>query len=203
MEKVKKEFELPVVTDVHSPHEAMAAGQVCDVLQIPAFLSRQTDLLLAAAHTGRVVKVKKGQFMAPLDMKNVVEKIESTGNQKILLTDRGTSFGYNNLVSDMRGIPLMQSLGVPVCFDATHSVQLPGGHGASSGGERQFVETLARSAVAAGCDAIFLETHPDPTSAKSDKDSQIPHAELEEMLRTLQRLYAAVHLKVAEEAAHV
>ena len=193
MERVKKEFNIPVVTDVHSPHEALAAGQVCDVLQIPAFLCRQTDLLLAAGHTGKVVQVKKGQFMAPYDMKNVVDKIASTGNKKIILTDRGTSFGYNNLVSDMRSIPIMRALGCPVCFDATHSVQLPGGHGTSSGGQREFVETLAKSAVAAGADVIFLESHADPSQAKSDKDSQIPFDELEPLLLLLKEIYAVVH----------
>jgi len=192
LERVKREFDLPIVTDVHTPKEALAAGQVCDVLQIPAFLCRQTDLLLAAAHTGKVVKVKKGQFMAPWDMKNVVEKIESTGNKKIILTDRGTSFGYNNLVSDMRAIPIMQSFGYPVCFDATHSVQLPGGHGTSSGGQREFVETLSKSAIAAGCDALFLETHPDPSVAMSDKDSQVPFDQLEELLVKLLRIAEAV-----------
>ena len=192
LERVKKEFDLPVVTDVHSPREVLAAAEVCDVLQIPAFLSRQTDLIVAAGQTGKVVKVKKGQFLAPWDMQNVVEKIASTGNKKIILTDRGTSFGYNNLVSDMRSIPIMQGFGYPVCFDATHSVQLPGGNGSSSGGERHFVETLAKAAVAAGCDSVFIEAHPDPTRAKSDKDSQIPFAELETLLRTLQRISTVV-----------
>lgn len=188
LERVKKEFGIPVVTDIHSPMEALAASQVCDVLQIPAFLCRQTDLIVAAGHTGKVVKVKKGQFLAPWDMKNVVEKIASTGNHNIILTDRGTCFGYNNLVSDMRGIPIMQDLGYPVCFDATHSVQLPGGKGSSSGGQKQFVETLAKSAVAAGCDCIYLEAHPDPANAKSDPDSQIPFDELEGLLRQLIRI---------------
>lgn len=200
LERVKKEFDLPIVTDVHTPKEALAAGQVCDVLQIPAFLCRQTDLLLAAAHTGKIVKVKKGQFMAPWDMKNVVEKIESTGNKKIILTDRGTSFGYNNLVSDMRAIPIMQSFGYPVCFDATHSVQLPGGHGTSSGGQREFVETLAKAAIAAGADALFLEAHPDPSVAMSDKDSQVPFDQLEELLVKLLRIAEAVR---SEEVSHV
>ena len=172
LEKVKREFDIPIVTDIHTPREALAAADVCDVLQIPAFLCRQTDLVLAAGQTGRVVKVKKGQFMAPWDMKNVVDKIRSTGNEKIIFTERGTSFGYNNLVSDMRSIPLMQEYGFPVCFDATHSVQLPGGHGTSSGGQRQFVETLAKAAVAAGCDCVFLEAHPDPhPSAKRPRFS--------------------------------
>jgi len=200
LEKVKKEFHLPVVTDVHTPQEALAAAHVCDVLQIPAFLCRQTDLLLAAAQTGKVVKVKKGQFMAPWDMKNVVEKILSLGNQNILLTDRGTSFGYNNLVSDMRSIPIMQQFGFPVCFDATHSVQLPGGKGASSGGQREFVETLAKAAVAAGCDCLYMESHPDPERAKSDKDSQIPLEDLENLLIVLKRIHGAVNL---EEVASV
>lgn len=200
LEKIKNEFQIPVLTDVHTPHEAMAAGQVCDVLQIPAFLCRQTDLLLAASHTGKVVKVKKGQFMAPWDMKNVVEKILSTGNDQILLTDRGTCFGYNNLVSDMRAIPLMQSFGFPVCFDATHSVQIPGGHGTSSGGQREFVPILAKAAVAAGADCLFMESHPCPKEALSDKDSQIPLAELENLLMILQDIFHLIHLK---EEAHV
>ena len=200
LERVKKEFHIPIVTDVHTPHEALAASQVCDVLQIPAFLCRQTDLIVAAGHTGKVVKVKKGQFMAPWDMQNVVEKIASTGNKKILLTDRGTCFGYNNLVSDMRSIPIMQGLGYPVCYDATHSVQLPGGKGTSSGGQREFVETLAKSAIAAGCDCIYLEAHPNPAEAKSDKDSQIPFDQLEKLLRKLLRISEAVRI---EEEAYV
>lgn len=195
LEKVKKEFEIPVITDVHSPHEALAASQVCDVLQIPAFLCRQTDLLLAAGQTGRAVNIKKGQFMAPWDMENVVEKLQSTGNQKIILTDRGTSFGYNNLVSDMRGIPIMQSFGYPVCFDATHSVQLPGGNGKTSGGQRQFVETLAKSAVAAGADLLFLEAHHNPSEAQSDRGSQIPFSDLERLLRQVIRIHEALQEK--------
>lgn len=193
LEKIKKEFNVPVVTDVHSPKEAIAAAEVCDVLQIPAFLCRQTDLILAAAHTGKVVKVKKGQFLAPWDMQNVVEKIESTGNKQILLTDRGTSFGYNNLVSDMRAIPIMQELGYPVCFDATHSVMLPGGRGTASGGQREFVPTLAKAAIAAGADALFIETHPNPSEAMSDKETQIPLHELESLLTHLKRLFEVVH----------
>ncbi|MDN3505946.1 MAG: 3-deoxy-8-phosphooctulonate synthase [Simkaniaceae bacterium] len=200
LERVKKEFDVPVVTDVHSPMEALSAAQVCDVLQIPAFLSRQTDLIVAAGQTGRVVKVKKGQFMAPWDMKPVVEKIESTGNKKIILTDRGTSFGYNNLVSDMRAIPIMHSLGYPVCYDATHSVQLPGGRGSSSGGQREFVETLAKSAIAAGANCLFLEAHQNPSEAMSDKESQIPFDELEKLLKTLLRISRAVR---EEDSAYV
>jgi len=194
LERVKNQFDLPVLTDIHTVEEARAAGQVCDVLQIPAFLSRQTDLVAAAAETGRVVNVKKGQFMAPWDMKNVVEKIESMGNQKIILTDRGTSFGYNNLVCDMRGIPAMQEFGYPVCFDATHAVQLPGGNGTSSGGQRQFIAVLARAAVAAGCDAVFIEAHPNPAEAKSDRETQLPLDQLEDLLVQLKRIHSCLEV---------
>ncbi|MBA3237912.1 MAG: 3-deoxy-8-phosphooctulonate synthase [Parachlamydiaceae bacterium] len=193
LEKIKREFDLPVLTDVHTPEDAKSAGQVCDILQIPAFLCRQTDLLIAAALTGVVVNVKKGQFMAPWDMKNAVEKIQEHGNPNIILTDRGATFGYNNLVSDMRGIPIMQRCGVPVCFDATHSVQLPGGQGAGSGGQREFIEILAKASIAAGADCLFMETHPDPANAKSDKDSVIAFKELPSLLRKLKRLYEVVH----------
>ncbi len=192
LEKIKTELDLPVLTDVHSPEEATEAGKICDVIQIPAFLCRQTDLILAAGQSGAVVAVKKGQFMAPWDMKNVVEKILSTGNEQIILTDRGTSFGYNNLVSDMRGIPLMQKLGFPVCFDASHSVQLPGGHGTSSGGQREFIPTLARSSIAAGCDCLFIESHPNPSQAKSDKDSVYPFSELPTLLKQLKQLHELI-----------
>lgn len=197
LERVKKEFELPVLTDVHTVEEAKAAAEVCDVLQIPAFLCRQTDLIAAAAETGRVVNVKKGQFMSPWDMKNVVEKIESMGNQNIVLTDRGTSFGYNNLVCDMRAIPVMQEFGYPVCFDATHAVQLPGGNGTSSGGQRQFICVLARAAVAAGADMVFIEAHANPAEAKSDKETQLPLGQLEELLTQLKRIRSSL------EAANV
>lgn len=189
LERVKTELEIPVLTDVHSPREATAAGEVVDVLQIPAFLCRQTDLLVAAGNTGKPVNVKKGQFMAPWDMQNVIDKVLSTGNNKIILTDRGTSFGYNNLVSDMRSIAIMQGMGYPVCFDATHSVQLPGGHGTSSGGQREHVPLLARAAVAAGCVCLFMESHPDPSQAKSDKDSMLPFEELPFLLRQLDGIY--------------
>ncbi len=192
LEKVKKEFNIPVITDVHSPEEAKAAGSVCDILQIPAFLCRQTDLIVAAAETGCIINVKKGQFMAPWDMGNVVQKILSTGNEKILLTDRGSTFGYNNLVSDMRSIPIMQKFGFPVCFDATHSVQLPGGNGSSSGGQREFIPTLAKAAVAAGCNCLFIESHPDPSKALSDKDSVVPFSALPGLLKTLKKLYEVV-----------
>lgn len=192
LERIKKEFNVPVLTDVHSPEEAAAAGQVCDILQIPAFLCRQTDLIEAAAKTGAAINVKKGQFMAPWDMKNVVEKILAAGNEKIILTDRGTSLGYNNLVSDMRAIPIMQGFGFPVCFDASHSVQIPGGNGSSSGGQREFIKPLARSAIAAGCNCIFIESHPNPSLAKSDKDSVYPFSELPQLLKEIHQLYLLI-----------
>jgi 2-dehydro-3-deoxyphosphooctonate aldolase (KDO 8-P synthase) len=192
LERVKREFDIPVLTDVHSPEEAIAAGQVCDILQIPAFLCRQTDLIVAAAKTGAVINVKKGQFMAPWDMHNVVEKILAAGNEKIILTDRGTTFGYNNLVSDMRTIPIMQKLGFPVCFDASHSVQIPGGLGNASGGQREFIPVLTRAAIAAGCNCLFIESHPDPTIAKSDKDSVYPLSELPQLLTEILQIYHLV-----------
>lgn len=192
LEKVRKEFDVPLVTDVHSPEEAKAVGEVCDVIQIPAFLCRQTDLIFSAAQTGAVVKVKKGQFMAPWDMKNVIEKIVSCHNENIILTDRGTSFGYNNLVVDMRGIQIMKELGFPVCFDASHAVQIPGGNGTSSGGQRQYLSSLAKAAIAAGANALFLEAHTDPSQAKSDKDSVWPIDQLEELLIQVKRVYEAV-----------
>lgn len=192
LQKVKEEFNIPVLTDVHSPEEAIAAGQICDILQIPAFLCRQTDLIIAAAQTGAVINVKKGQFMAPWDMHNVVEKIITAGNEKIILTDRGTTFGYNNLVSDMRTIPIMQKFGFPVCYDASHSVQIPGGLGNASGGQREFIPTLARSAIAAGCNCLFIESHPDPAAAKSDKDSVYPLFELPKLLSELLQIYHLV-----------
>ncbi len=192
LERVKKEFNIAVLTDVHSPEEATSAGEVCDILQIPAFLCRQTDLIVAAAQTGAVINVKKGQFMAPWDMQNVVDKITAAGNEKIILTDRGTSFGYNNLVSDMRTIPIMQGFGFPVCFDASHSVQIPGGLGTSSGGKREFIPTLSRSAIAAGCNCLFIESHPNPPLAKSDKDSVFPFSELPKLLTELNQLYSLV-----------
>jgi 2-dehydro-3-deoxyphosphooctonate aldolase (KDO 8-P synthase) len=192
LKRVKEEVGVPVLTDVHSPEEAIEAGRVCDIIQIPAFLCRQTDLILAAASTGAVVNVKKGQFMAPWDMKNVVEKILSTGNEKIILTDRGTTFGYNNLVSDMRGIPLMKQMGFPVCFDASHSVQIPGGHGNASGGQREFIPTLSRASIASGANCLFIESHPDPAHAKSDKDSVYPFSHLPQLLKELKQLHALV-----------
>jgi len=193
LRKIKEEFEVPLLTDIHNVEEAARAADVVDVLQIPAFLCRQTDLLVAAGKTGRAVNVKKGQFMAPWDMGNAVEKIESTDNRKILLTDRGASFGYNNLVSDMRAIPIMQRFGYPVVFDATHSVQLPGGAGKTSSGQREFVSPLARAAVAAGCDGLFLEVHPDPDHAPSDGPNMVPLKELPALLKQVKRIYEAIH----------
>ncbi len=168
LERVRDEFDLPVLSDVHSTEEIHSAAEVLDVIQIPAFLCRQTDLLSAAARTGKPLNIKKGQFLAPWDMKNVVEKVIDSGNDRILLTERGASFGYNNLVVDFRSIPIMQQTGCPVIFDATHSVQLPGGEGTRSGGQREYAPVLARAAVAAGADGVFLETHPDPDHALCD-----------------------------------
>ncbi len=182
---VKKETGLPILTDVHTPEEAERAAEVADVLQIPAFLCRQTDLLLRAARTGAVVNVKKGQFLSPQEMRNVAEKLASTGNKKILLTERGTFFGYNALVNDFRSIPIMKEFGYPVIFDATHSVQQPGGRGTSSGGDRRFVETLASAAVAAGADGVFMEVHEDPDHAPSDGPNMVKLKDLEALLDKL------------------
>ncbi|MBE7637547.1 3-deoxy-8-phosphooctulonate synthase [Sneathiella sp. P13V-1] len=185
-EKIKKEFGIPVLTDVHEPGQCAEVASVADVLQIPAFLCRQTDLLVAAAKTGKVVNVKKGQFLAPWDMKHVANKISESGNENIMLTDRGTSFGYNTLVSDMRGLPTMAETGYPVVFDATHSVQQPGGKGATSGGQREFVPVVARAAVAVGVAMVFMETHEDPDNAPSDGPNMVPIDEMEDLLVTLQ-----------------
>ena len=174
LRRVKSDLNIPVLSDVHRLAEVSAAAKVLDIIQIPAFLCRQTDLLLAVARTQKPVNVKKGQFLAPWDMKNVVAKLHSTGNRRVLLTDRGASFGYNNLVADMRSIKLMQDLGCPVVFDATHSVQLPGGAGSSSAGQREFAPVLAKAAVAAGADAIFLEVHPRPDQALCDGPNSLP-----------------------------
>jgi 2-dehydro-3-deoxyphosphooctonate aldolase (KDO 8-P synthase) len=179
---VREKFGCPVLTDVHLPDQCAPAAEAVDVLQIPAFLCRQTDLLLAAGETGRAINVKKGQFLAPWDMKNVVAKIASTGNLNTLLCDRGTSFGYNTLVSDFRGLPVMAETGQPVVFDATHSVQQPGGQGATSGGQRQFVPVLARAAMAVGVAAVFMETHENPDAAPSDGPNMVPLDKLEPLL---------------------
>jgi 2-dehydro-3-deoxyphosphooctonate aldolase (KDO 8-P synthase) len=168
LQKVKEKFEVLILSDIHSVNEIEKAADVLDVIQIPAFLCRQTDIIVAASKTGKPVNIKKGQFLAPLDIKNIIEKFTSTGNHSLLVTERGTSFGYNNLVVDMRSIPIMQGFGFPVIYDATHSVQLPGGLGNCSGGQREFIEPLGRAAVAAGCDAVFMEVHEDPNSALCD-----------------------------------
>ncbi len=187
---VKQATGLPVTTDVHEVHQAAPAAEVCDVLQIPAFLARQTDLIEAAGRTGRVVNVKKGQFMAPWDMKNVVAKLAEVGNRRVLLTERGTTFGYGMLVNDLRAVPWMQETGAPVIFDATHSVQTPGALGDRTGGDRRMAPVLARAAVAAGCDGVFVETHPDPDRAPSDGPNMIPLAELPALVRTCLRVRA-------------
>ncbi len=192
LSKVRREFDLPIVTDVHNESQAKAAGEVCDMIQIPAFLCRQTDLVVAAAATQTVVSVKKGQFMAPWDMSNVVEKIVNEGNDKIILIERGATFGYNNLVSDMRSIPIMKSFGYPVCFDATHSAQLPGGLGASTGGQREFIPILARAAIAAGANCLFMECHPEPSKSKSDAATIYDIHQLPKLLDQLEKLYALV-----------
>jgi 2-dehydro-3-deoxyphosphooctonate aldolase (KDO 8-P synthase) len=188
LQRIKADLSVPVLTDIHDVSQAAPAGEVCDILQIPAFLARQTDLLVAAGKTGRIVNVKKPQFAAPGDMANVVEKLISTGTEKIILTERGASFGYNNLVVDMRSIPILKAFGYPVVFDATHSVQLPGGQGTASGGQPQFIETLARAAVAAGVDGVFLETHENPKEALSDGANALPLKELPGLLARLKEL---------------
>jgi 2-dehydro-3-deoxyphosphooctonate aldolase (KDO 8-P synthase) len=189
---IKTELSVPVLTDIHEAAQAVPAAEVCDVLQIPAFLSRQTDLLVAAAKTGRIVNVKKAQFLSPWDMSNVVEKIASAGNKQIVVTERGASFGYNNLVVDMRSFPVMRKLGYPVVYDVTHSVQLPGGQGHASGGQPEFIETLARAGVAAGVDGIFLETHDHPEAALSDGANALPLSQLAGLLAKLKELSALV-----------
>jgi 2-dehydro-3-deoxyphosphooctonate aldolase (KDO 8-P synthase) len=188
LETVKRKTGLPVTTDVHESQQAAAVGQVCDLLQIPAFLARQTDLLVAAARTGRAVNVKKGQFLAPWDMRHVVGKLEAAGCRNVLLCERGTFFGYGRLVNDMRSIPQMQALGAPVIFDATHSVQEPGGLGKTTGGNRAMVEPLARGAVALGVDGLFFETHPEPDKSPSDGPNMVPLAEVGGMLERMVRI---------------
>ncbi len=184
---IRAKFGIPVLTDVHDAAQCAPAAEAVDVLQIPAFLCRQTDLLLAAGHTGRAINVKKGQFLAPWDMRNVAAKIASTGNERILLTERGASFGYNTLVSDLRALPIMAQTGYPVVFDATHSVQQPGGQGTASGGQREFAPILARAALAVGCAAVFIECHPDPDHAPSDGPNMIRLAEMPALLARLQQ----------------
>lgn len=188
LSKIRDEFGCPVLTDVHETHHCAMAAEAVDVLQIPAFLCRQTDLLLAAGETGKTINIKKGQFLAPWDMDNVAAKIASTGNDKIMLCDRGTSFGYNTLVSDFRGLPRMAETGYPVCFDATHSVQQPGGNGTSTGGDRTMVPPLARAAVAVGVACLFIETHEDPDNAPSDGPNMVRIEDLAGLLSTLRAL---------------
>jgi 2-dehydro-3-deoxyphosphooctonate aldolase (KDO 8-P synthase) len=184
-DKIRKDLDIPVLTDVHTPEQCKIVSKHVDVLQIPAFLCRQTDLLVSAAKTGKVINVKKGQFLAPWDMMNVTKKIEESGNKNILVTERGASFGYNTLVSDMRSLPIMAKNGYPVVFDATHSVQQPGGRGDKSGGEREFVEYLARAAIAVGVAAVFIETHPDPDNAPSDGPNMVPLLKMPSLLKQL------------------
>ena len=184
-DKIKKEINIPVLTDIHSAEQCAVVSDHVDVLQIPAFLCRQTDLLIAAAKTGKIINVKKGQFLAPWDMANVIKKIEDSGNKKILITERGATFGYNTLVSDMRSLPIMSKFGFPLVFDATHSVQQPGGMGAKSGGHREFVPHLARAAIAVGVGAIFIETHEDPDNAPSDGPNMVPLKEMKNLLKKL------------------
>ena len=195
LKEVRDSVGVPVLSDVHSADEAARAGEVLDVIQIPAFLCRQTDIILEAARTGKAVNVKKGQFMSPVEMNNVVEKIESEGNRNILLTERGTTFGYNMLVNDFRSIVIMSETGYPVVYDATHSVQMPGGLGASSGGDSRFVLPLSKAAVAAGCDALFVEVHEDPGKAMSDGSNMLKLADLEDFLGQIKGIEEVVRKK--------
>jgi len=190
--KIKKDFDLPIVTDIHSAEQAKIAAEVADILQIPAFLCRQTDLLVAAGETGKIINIKKGQFLAPEQMKPLINKVEDSGNTNITLTDRGTTFGYNNLVSDFRAIPIMQSLGYPVIFDATHSVQLPGAGGECSGGDRRFVPVLAKSAVAAGANGLFFEVHPNPDEALCDGPNMIALDNAESLFKICKDIFEIV-----------
>ncbi len=192
LRKVKDTYGLPICTDIHEAWQAEPAAKVCDILQIPAFLCRQTDLLVAAAKTGKCINIKKAQFLAPWDMGNCLNKVRQSGNDNVMLCERGTSFGYNTLVVDMTGLRVMKDMGVPVIFDATHSVQKPGGNGTSTGGNRQFVEYLAKAAIAVGADGLFMETHPDPDNAQSDGPNMVPLAQMKELLKKLQRVYEAV-----------
>jgi 2-dehydro-3-deoxyphosphooctonate aldolase (KDO 8-P synthase) len=189
---IRQDFKVPVISDVHESYQAEEAGAVLDVLQIPAFLCRQTDLLVAAARTGKAINLKKGQFLSPWDMTNAVNKIRSAGNNNLMLCERGFALGYNNLVVDMRSLPVMRSHGCPVIFDATHSVQLPGGAGSSSGGQREFIPVLARAAVAAGIDGMFMEVHPEPEKALCDGPNHLPLDQVEPLLKTLLRIHSIV-----------
>jgi len=190
--RVKREIGVPIVTDIHEPWQAEKAAEVADILQIPAFLCRQTDLLVAAAKSGKAVNVKKGQFLSPWDARNIVEKLRSAGGEKILLTERGASFGYNNLVVDFRSFPIMRSFGVPVVFDVTHSLQLPGGLGKATGGQSEYIENLARAGVACGLDAVFMEVHDNPAKAPSDGPNQLPLSRLERLLAKLKEIHSII-----------
>jgi len=192
LDKVKKQYNLRIVTDIHEPWQAERVAEVVDIIQIPAFLCRQTDLLVAAAKTGKIINIKKAQFLAPWDMKNVIKKVEESGNNNILLCERGTTFGYNTLVADMTGIVEMKKYGYPVVFDATHSVQKPGGKGTSTGGNREYVEPLAKAAVAAGADALFFEVHPEPDKALSDGPNMVKLERFEDMLKRVIKVYDSV-----------
>lgn len=192
LSELKKEFDVFILSDVHEISEVKAASEVLDVIQIPAFMSRQTNLILEAAKTGKVVNIKKGQFLAPDDVQNIVKKAYSTGNENILITERGTSFGYHNLVVDMRSFDIIHKFGIPVVFDSTHSVQLPGGAGTKSSGQREFVPSLLKAAVAAGCDGIFMETHPDPDNALSDGPNMVPLHKVEDLLKEVLRIKEAL-----------
>ncbi|MEN8257993.1 MAG: 3-deoxy-8-phosphooctulonate synthase [Thermodesulfobacteriota bacterium] len=191
--RIKEEFDVPVISDIHEPNQAAAAAKVLDIIQIPAFLCRQTDLLVAAAKTGKPLSIKKGQFLSPWDMENAVGKVRDSGNDRIMLTERGIMYGYNNLVVDMRALPVMRGLGCPVIYDATHSVQLPGGAGGSSGGQREFIPPLTRAAVAAGIDGLFMEIHPDPDRALCDGPNSMPLGEVEKLLKKLIQIHEVVH----------
>lgn len=193
LQKVKDVYSLPICTDIHEAWQAEPVSKVADIIQIPAFLCRQTDLLVAAAKTGKCINIKKAQFLAPWDMKNCVEKVCQSGNNNVMLCERGTSFGYNTLVVDMTGLRVMKEFEVPVIFDATHSVQKPGGNGSSTGGNRQYVEYLAKAAIAVGVDGLFMETHPDPDNAKSDGPNMVPLGDMKELLIKLKKVYEAVH----------
>jgi 2-dehydro-3-deoxyphosphooctonate aldolase (KDO 8-P synthase) len=191
--QVKAEIGVPVITDIHEPFQADRCADVVDMLQIPAFLCRQTDLLIAAAKTGKAVNVKKGQFLSPWDAKNIVEKLQQAGSEKVLLTERGASFGYNNLVVDLRSFPVMRSFGVPVVFDVTHSLQLPGGLGKATGGQSEYIENFARAGVACGVDAVFMEVHDNPAKAPSDGPNQLPLDRLEKLLKKLKQIHELVN----------
>jgi len=197
LRKVKREFNLPILTDIHHPEEVASVAEACDIIQVPAFLCRQTDLLLAVGESHVTVNVKKGQFMDPWSMEHVLNKIVSTGNHKIILTERGYSFGYNNLIVDMRAIPILKKFGFPVCFDGSHSVQLPGGMGDHSGGQREFISPLVKAALGAGAHLLFIESHPNPKAAKSDKHSVMPYDLLERLLQESALLYECLHKNVA------